>query len=121
MGILITLALLKLYSLFSNRKNNKKSVILAAKAKDLRLLRDELIVWGQSHFPKRQIANLQDVADIFNSPAFNKELDKIREALYADNAKDWNSTEFIEIFCKLCKQIKKHRKKDEDILPKLYK
>ncbi len=120
-GILITLMLIKITSLLKGSKNNKKSVIAAAKAKDLKLLRDELILWGQSHFPNKQITNLQDIANIFNSPVFNKEIDKIRETLYADNAKDWNASEFIEIFCSLCKQTRRCRKSNEDVLPKLYK
>ena len=120
-GIFITLLLLKLLKLMSSRNPHKKSIISAAKDKDLRRLRDELINWGQRHFPKRDITNLQDVADIFNNQHFNKELDKIREALYAESEKDWNSKEFLDTFCKLSKQIKKHQRTSHEPLPKLYK
>jgi len=120
-GILITLLLLRLLKFASSRNPHKRLIISAAKDKDLRLLRDELINWGQRHFPKRNITNLQDIADIFNNQHFNKELDKIREALYAENEKDWNSKEFLDTFCKLSKQIKKHQRTAHEPLPKLYK
>ena len=85
------------------------------------MLRDELIVWGQKHFPSRHIANLQDVADIFDSSVFNRELDKIRETLYANTEKDWDEKAFLDVFCHMCKSVKKHAKKQKDPLPKLYK
>ena len=84
-------------------------------------MRDELIVWGQKHFPDKHIANLQDVADIFDSPVFNRELDKIRETLYANTENDWDDRSFLNVFCSMCKTVKKHVKKQKDPLPKLYK
>lgn len=120
-GILVTLFLMKLFSITVLKPNNKKTIINAAKAKDLKALRDELILWGQHHFPHNHIANLQDVADIFDSPVFNRELDKIRETLYAQNEKDWDEKAFLDVFCQMCKTVKKRTKKQKEILPKLYK
>ena len=120
-GVLVALILTKLLTKIALRPNNKKTIIEAAKARDLKLLRDELIIWGQKHFPSKNIANLQDVADIFDSPAFNRELDKIRETLYANTEKDWDEKTFLEVFCNMCKSVKKHRKNQKDPLPKLYK
>ena len=120
-GILVALLLTKLIMLKSLKPNNKKSIINAAKAKDLKLLRDELILWAQHYFPNQQIANLQDVADIFDSSVFNRELDKIRETLYANTEKDWDEKSFLDVFCSMCKSVKKHIKKYKEPLPKLYK
>lgn len=120
-GIVLTLLLLKLFTMLTSEPNHKKTIITAAKSKDLRALRDELINWGQRNFPNRNITNLQDIADIFNNQSFNRELDKIRETLYAENEKDWNQKEFIEIFCKVSKNIKKHQRTTHEPLPKLYK
>lgn len=120
-GILVALLLTKILTSIALKPNNKKTIINAAKSKDLKLLRDELIVWGQKHFPSRHIANLQDVADIFDSSVFNRELDKIRETLYANTEKDWDEKAFLDVFCHMCKSVKKHAKKQKDPLPKLYK
>lgn len=120
-GILLTLLLTKLFKLLSLHNKHKRLIISAAKDKDLRRLRDELINWGQKHFPSRNITNLQDVADIFNNQVFNKEVEKIRETLYAENEKDWNADEFLNIFCKLSKQTKKHKRTTDEPLPRLYK
>ena len=120
-GILVALLITKLLSKIALTPSNKKTIINAAKAKDLKLLRDELILWGQHHFPQRHIANLQDVADIFDSSAFNRELDKIRETLYAQTEKDWDEKMFLDVFCRMCKSLKKHPAKTKDPLPKLYK
>ena len=120
-GILVALILTKLLTRIALKPSNKKTIIEAAKAKNLKLLRDELIIWGQKHFPDKNIANLQDVADIFDSPAFNRELDKIRETLYANTEKDWDEKTFLDVFCTMCKSVKKHIKKYKEPLPKLYK
>ena len=79
-------------------------------------------MWSAAEFPRHKVANLQDVADIFQNAAFNKELDKLREALYAETAKDWDNKTFTEIFRKISKQAKKQqRRKTDEPLPKLYK
>ena len=101
--------------------NHKKAVLEAAKTKDLQKLRDELLLWSAAEFPRHKVANLQDVADIFQNAAFNKELDKLREALYAETAKDWDNKTFIDVFCKMAGHAKKHKRTTDEPLPKLYK
>ena len=122
-GIVLTLLLLKLFAFMKKPSaNHKKAVLEAAKTKDLQKLRDELLLWSAAEFPRHKVANLQDVADIFQNAAFNKELDKLREALYAETAKDWDNKTFTEIFRKISKQAKKQqRRKTDEPLPKLYK
>ena len=122
LGLVAAWGLNKMFSLTITRNSNhKKKVIAAAKARDLRLVRDELLAWAAEQFPRHHIANLQDVADIFNLPAFNKELDKLRETLYADSEHDWDDKTFLEVFGKISKQIKKHKRTTHEPLPKLYK
>ncbi len=121
-GIVITLMLIKLFSYLTKVSDKqKKSVISAAKNKDLHALKDEILVWAREKFPRHSINNLQDVADAINVQAFNKELDKIRETLYADNEKDWDEKAFLDVFCKIACQLKKRKKTIHEPLPKLYK
>lgn len=122
LGILVTFGLTKLFSLSASAGgSHKKKVIEAARAKDLRLVRDELLAWAAQQFPRHKITNLQDIADIFNLPAFNKELDKLRETLYADTEGNWDDKTFLEVFGRISKNIKKHKRTINEPLPKLYK
>ena len=121
-GIILTLVLGKIFAKVAHpSSNHKKAVIAAAKAKDLHTLRDELLLWATSEFPRHKSTNLQDVADIFDNINFNKELDKLRETLYSDDTKDWDSKEFLKIFEQISKHIKKHKRTKNEPLPKLYK
>lgn len=121
-GIIIALLLTKLFAKLSNPSiNHKKAVIAAAKAKDLRGLRDALLAWATAEFPRHNITNLQDIADIFDNLGFNKELDRLRETLYSDDTKDWDNKEFLQIFEQVSKHVKKHKKSPNEPLPKLYK
>ena len=121
-GILLSIALMMGLSFVKIKSDNHKKIIVsAAKEKDLKKLRDELIAWGSHQFPSRKVANLQDVADIFEMAEFNKELDKIREALYAETATQWNVDEFLNVFNKVEKQAKSKQRTYHEPLPKLYK
>ena len=121
-GIILTLLLGKILAKVAHPSlNHKKAVIAAAKAKDLHLLREELLLWATSEFPRHKITNLQDVSDIFDNLSFNKELDKLRETLYSDDAKDWDNKEFLKNFEQISKHIKKHKRTKNEPLPKLYK
>ncbi len=121
-GIGLCWLLMKLLSHHKARRvGHKRQIILAAKAKDLHTLRAELLAWVQQEFPSRQITNLQDVADAFNYPPFNKELDKIRETLYAEDSADWDNKTFLDIFNHIASLNKKHTRTRHEPLPKLYK
>ena len=121
-GILIAIVVMAFIRAFRKFSDvHKKSVIEAAKAKDLHALREALIVWGTTHFPQHSIVNLQDVADAFQSEAFNKEMDKLRETLYAESQAQWDSENFLKIFQQLSKKLGKQPRKNHEPLPKLYK
>ena len=70
---------------------------------------------------EQKLHEAQDIADAVNVQSFNKELDKIRETLYADNEKNWNEKAFLDVFCKIACQLKKRKKTIHEPLPKLYK
>ena len=122
LGILLTIIMMAFTSLLLKLGDKrKKSVIQAAKEKNLHMLRDALINWTSAHFPTRQIANLQDVSDIFQSEELNKELEKIREALYAETSSQWDEEAFLKVFKKISTKVKSHQRTQHDPLPKLYK
>ncbi len=121
-GIVAAFLLMKLLARMSRPSAAcRKTVVAAAKAKDMQSLRDNLLAWAAAEFPERKITNLQDVADIFQNAAFNKELDKLRETLYAETSKDWDDKTFIDVFCKMAGHAKKHKRTTDEPLPKLYK
>ena len=122
LGILLCLVLIKLWGMIlsAGGRNYKRQIIRAAKAKDLRLLRDSLLAWATDRFPQRRILSLQDVDDAVNDKEFRCELDKLTEALYAENSQDWNEHLFIRVFNRINKQ-KKNNGRDNEPLPKLYK
>ena len=121
-GILLTIVLMFLFSLYKTKADtHKKMIVSAAKEKDLKMLRDELIAWANQHFPSRNVTNLQDVADVFEQTEFNKEMDKIRETLYAETTTQWDAETFLKIFNKVTKQTKAKQRTQHEPLPKLYK
>lgn len=122
LGILLCLVLIKLWGMIlsAGGRNYKRQIIRAAKAKDLRLLRDSLLAWATDRFPQRRILSLQDVDDAVNDKEFRCELDKLTEALYAENSQDWNEHLFIRVFNRINKQ-KKNNGRDNEPLPRLYK
>ena len=72
------------------------------------------------HFQNDNIATLKDIEDLVKLPEFECEIEKLTESLYARDNKDWNEKSFIKVFEKVCKK-KVQRKKNDELLPKLYK
>lgn len=122
LGILLCLALIKGWGwlLSAGRRNFKKQVIKAAKAKDLHTVRDNLLAWAAERYPGQRILSLQDIDAAVNDREFRCELDKLGEALYAKDTHDWNEFLFIRVFNKINKR-KKGRQNNHEPLPKLYK
>ena len=52
--------------------------------------------------------NKQNAQKVLTLPCWSA---KIRETLYADTEKDWDEKAFLEVFCKMCKSVKKQAKK----------
>ena len=122
LGILLCLALIRLWGWFlaAGGRNYKKQVIKAAKARDLRAVRDNLLAWAAERYPGQQILSLQDIDRAAGDKEFRCELDKLGEALYAKDMHNWNEFLFIRVFNKINKR-KKGRRNNNEPLPKLYK
>lgn len=100
--------------------NDKKSIIQQAKEKDLRALRDSILGWAAEKFHKEKINNFQEVEALVKDEDFKKELEKLSACLYADNKSGWDEKPFLEAFARVDKQ-KSRKKKDEHLLPELYR
>lgn len=100
--------------------NYKKYIISLAQSKDLRSLRDALVVGTGKQYKTAKVSSLQDVQALIADSNFSAELDKLNATLYAKSEVIWNSDDFIKAFTKI--YAKKDRKKDEQqLLPELYK
>ena len=131
-GLLLAFALGVLISFLMIRKKyntnmasnksiiEKKDIILHAKNRKIKELRDALISWASQHFNDEKISSLNDVDACVGNTNFSSELNKLSEALYSKNNIDWNETKFIDAFEKICK-TKKRNGHDKELLPKLYK
>ena len=97
-----------------------KDVVDAAKAKNLRLLRDAIILWASKQYAPFKVTNLQDVISLTGDVNFAKQLQELNVALYGQSASDWNETDFIKTF-NLMKKVKSKGHKPQKILPDLYK
>ncbi len=122
LGLAVSWLLMKLFKSQSTDKirNYKKYVIEKAQAKDLRAVRDGLLLWAADFYGQSDITSLREIEEINNVPEFGCELEKLSESLYADNQQEWKSGSFIKVFEMVCKQ-KKNKGKTNELLPKLYK
>ncbi len=120
-GALLCLLIVKLWSVVSSYagKDAAKAVLRASAQKDLRAVRDYLLEWAAKRYPDRRILSLQDVDAAADDKAFRCELDKLTEALYAKDSKNWNNFLFAKVFQNINKQ-KKGRPAVDTPLPKLY-
>lgn len=125
LGILLSYAVMKILGRRSIANENIKVNPLreirdAAAQKDLRKLRDAVLLWAKDRYPEAQIFSLDDVEKQANAQVFSRELEKLGEALYADKDADWNAEQFLKAFDKVNK-TKIRKKNDDELLPKLYK
>lgn len=125
LGILLSYALMKIFGQNSVPGKSIKTdplreIRTAAGNKDLRKLRDALLLWANDRYPETGIFSLNDVEKQVNTQAFSCELEKLGEALYSDKDADWDAGQFLKVFEKINAQ-KIRRKNDDELLPKLYK
>ncbi len=87
--------------------------------KNYRLLRDNLVLWGQKNYKSQNINNLDDVAKAAAEPEFGKQLQKLNNILYG--GKDENVDE--KVILRTIKQAESSQKQktEAEPLPKLYK
>jgi len=98
-----------------------RDVASAAKKKDLRALRDNLILWAQKNYPDLSVSNLKDVAGILGDNDFDLAVDSLVRALYGQkDEKPFDEKYFQKAFKKAIKNKKKKKEKEETPLPPLY-
>lgn len=97
-----------------------KLVVRSAKAKDLKKLRDNLILWSRQYSGREDITNLNDVAQALNQPEMSRLLDEISEKLYNPSTTVWDNTAFIACFEKLSRHSKSGSHAEDKRLPDLY-
>ena len=121
LGILLTVLLMKGHTKPQehNLKHWHKSVLAAAKSRDLRGLRDCLLNWGAEKFGLAKLNSFNELKDLVKDKAFADELDKLNALLYTENDVTWNPKDFCIIFENAAKKTKTSPKKDK-LLPDLY-
>ena len=97
------------------------SVAKAFRGNDLREIRNQVLNWARKMFPSSEIHNLDAVAELLQDDTFSQELKKLSKALYRDEAKDFDINTFSQQFMRVSKTVKRRQKKDDVLLPKLYK
>ncbi|MDD4556635.1 MAG: BatD family protein [Alphaproteobacteria bacterium] len=103
-----------------NNGDMKKNVIQAAQLKDLKLLRESLILWATRRYQDNKILNLHNVMTYTKNKDFEKELEILSATLYAKDIQEWNAKAFIRAFEKENKNRITGIKPNQ-ILPNLYK
>lgn len=108
------------------KKENKSisdyqnEVILSAKNNDYKNIEKNILLWAKNKFDKN-ISNMQDVKNQINNEEFSQELENILEQIYSKKETSWDNQKFLKVFKKICKEKQIDKKKNKDILPKLYK
>lgn len=125
LGILLSYAVMKILGRRSIANENIKvnpvrEIRISARNKDLRKLRDAVLLWAKDRYPEAKIFSLNDVKKQVNTQAFSRELEKLGEALYSDKDAEWNDEQFLKVFDKVNK-TKVRKKNDDELLPELYK
>ena len=95
-----------------------QSVKQALKQNDYRMIRDYLVKWGQTNYPKADINNLKDLEDVINNPEFSKQCSVLNAILYGNS----NDKLDEKVIMTLLKQKEKSKEKEiKTPLPDLYK
>lgn len=90
--------------------------------KDLKKLRDELILWAKNEAQNQNISNLNDVASFLNNADFDRQVKYLNAAIYDEkNNTDFERKTFMKAFKKAVHEHKKQRGKQASPIPPLYK
>ena len=102
-----------------NLKSWHKEVILCAKNKDFRGLKNALLQWGAENFAMTKLNSFNELKNLVKDKAFSDELDKINALLYTENNVAWDAKLFCNIFEQISHKNKPTPRKDK-LLPELY-
>ncbi len=103
-----------------NTGNYKKRVLLSAKNRDFRALRDNIILWAADHYKDDNIKNIKDVLKYSRNKEFERQLEILTSLLYSDNQSEWNEKDFISAFEKVNGQKVHSKASASTPLPDLY-
>ena len=128
LGVLVVLGVLKVKSRREpaevTQKNESakkvaKDVLKFAKKGDLKALQKALILWAGAFYGQNAVT-LKDVAGLTGDEDFEKQIEKINAALYAQNVPQaWDFSAFEKSFEKILKK-QNTLKRDRTPLPPLY-
>ena len=90
--------------------------------KNLKKLRDELILWAKNEAQNQNISNLNDVASFLNNADFDRQVKYLNAAIYDEkNNTDFERKTFMKAFKKAVNEHKKQRGRQASPIPPLYK
>ena len=90
----------------------------ALKICDYRLLRDNLLKWGEQVFVGENITNLNDLSKLIGNEKFNEQMLKLSSILYAGKSETLDAAVILE---NVKRGYKKSKQRREKPLPDLYK
>ncbi len=102
-----------------NAKEYARRIVWAAKEKDFKLLRDNLIAWSRLVYDNQDLANLNDIAAL-SGDDLKKQLSLLNTMLYSGTNSEFIPEEFLAAFFAEKKGSKKKAKKQSP-LPRLYR
>lgn len=88
--------------------------------KDYRLLRDNLLKWGNETFSDKNISNLNDLSELVPDEGFRQQLQLLNKILYNGETADLDSAVFLRVLKGGC-TLSAGRTEQKEPLPKLYK
>lgn len=102
-----------------NAKEYTRRIVWAAKEKDFKLLRDNLIEWSRLVYNNQDVANLNDIAAL-SGDGFKEQLSLLNTMLYSGTNSEFIPEEFLAAFM-IENKRKKKSPKSQSPLPGLYK
>ncbi len=125
LGLGASYVLLKLQQSPTEKKEESKKEVQpdvkkAIKSRDLKNIRDEVILWAKNNNPDDVIRNLDDVADLYNDEELSYCLKQLTAKLYSSQQGEFDFQRLDKVMSALSKKNKGSKDK-KSLLPELYK
>ncbi len=89
--------------------------------KNAKEVRDIILNWAKANYPKAKILNLDDVENLVADKKFSEILQQIKKDLYSGKKQGFDSQELEKLMHEHSLKKKKSSKKEQSLLPDLYK
>lgn len=89
--------------------------------KNAKEVRDIILYWAKANYPKAKILNLDDVENLVADKKFSEILQQIKKDLYSGKKQGFDSQELEKLMHEHSLKKKKSSKKEQSLLPDLYK